>query len=831
MTRTRSSGAHAASHRAPRTGSPASGTRVGGTEAPDAQAPDAQAREAWAPDGQVRDGQVRDGQVRDGQVRDGQVRDGQVRDGQVRDGQVREAWAPDGQAPDGQAAGGQTRNAADAPAWRARAADAEARDGQAGRVAGGGVAGRGVAGGGVAGRGVAGGGVAGGGVAGGGVAGNRILGDRITGTGIRGAGDAARLTGERAASAVRALRSRPRTAAVAGAALVLLVGLLLGGGAPDPPAEQTVQAFLLAWESGQYRTAASLTTGNQKVVADELAGAYRQLDAVDLVLGMAAVSQHGGLATASFDASVNLGRGGQPWNYRGAFTLRRDGASWKVVWSPAVIAPGLRAGQRLAVVTTLPRRAQLLDATGRPLAQPSLAYVAGVRPGALKHPSVTADDLARATGLPASQMLGQILAAPSATFLKLVHLRPRAYHRLYRKLRKIPGLMIRQTTTRLFDSIAPAISGSVGTETAKVLRMTGAPYRPGTTVGLSGLQQAFQHALAGTPTTEVVVLNAAGNPVTVLSRWPGHRGTAVRTTIDSATQHAADKAVNSLPESAAIVAIRPGGGQILAVAQHKAHGMPSISALAGHYRPGQTFTIVSTAALLATGFSINTPTPCAADNKVGGEVFSNDPPEPDLGTQPLFSMDFAHACGTAFVGASLNLNARELTAAAGRFGIGASWQLPLPSFSGTLQSPTDYAQLAADSIGAGSVRISPLDMALAAGLVQSGSWHSPTLVTGAGDPGLAPREQFRSGILAQLRVLMRSAVRAGAGRPASVPGHGIYGQVGSVPMGQGKHGLQASWFVGFRAGLAFAVLVFSRSPGDTAAHVAGQFMRELKSGS
>ena len=48
-------------------------------------------------------------------------------------------------------------------------------------------------------------------------------------------------------------------------------------------------------------------------------------------------------------------------------------------------------------------------------------------------------------------------------------------------------------------------------------------------------------------------------------------------------------------------------------------------------------------------------------------------------------------------------------------------------------------------------------------------------------------------------------------------------------MGQGQHGLQASWFVGFRAGLAFAVLVFSRSPGDAAAHVAGQFLRELKS--
>jgi cell division protein FtsI/penicillin-binding protein 2 len=745
MTRTRSSGAHAASHRAPRTESPASGTQVRETGEADAAAPDAP-----------------------------------VPDAPVLDAPALDAPAIDIPAPHVQVA---MPDGPGTPASRTR------------------------------------------------VTGDRVTGDRLTGAGITEASDAARLAWERALSAVRALRARPRAAAAVGAALVLCVGLLLGWGSPEPPAEQTVQAFLLAWESGQYRAAASLTTGNQMVVAGELADAYRQLDAAALVLGMAAVSQHANTANASFNASVDLGRGGMPWNYHGRFALRRDGASWKVVWSPAVIVPGLRAGQRLAVLTTLPLRAQLLDAEGNPLAQPSLAYVAGVRPGALKHPGATADALARATGLPASQMLGQILAAPSATFLKLVHLAPPAYRRLYRKLRKIPGLMIKQTRTRLFDSIAPAISGSVGTETAKVLRMTGAPYRPGTTVGLSGLQQAFQHTLAGTPTTQVVLLDGAGRAAAVLKRWPGHRGTAVRTTIDSATQRAADSAVSSLPESAAIVVIRPRGGQILAVAQHKARDMPAISPLSGRYRPGQAFTIVSTAALLATGFSASTPTPCAAANTVGGESFSNDPPEPNLGTQPLFSTDFAHACGTAFTGASLNLNARELTTAASRFGIGASWQLPLPYFSGTVQSPTDYAQLAADSIGTGSVRVSPLDMALAAGLVQSGSWHPPSLITGAADPGLAPQGQFRGEIFSQLRALMRSAVRVGAGKPANVARSGVYGQVGSVPLGRGRHGLQASWFVGFRAGLAFAVLVYSKSSDVAAARVAGQFVRALKSGS
>jgi len=616
----------------------------------------------------------------------------------------------------------------------------------------------------------------------------------------------------------------------AAAAVVLVTGLVLGWASPDPTAEPTVQAFLLAWESGQYRTAASMTTGDPAVVARELSGAYRQLDAADLVLRIGAISQRGGTANASFNASIDLGRGGLPWTYRGRFALRRAGAGWKVIWSPAVIVPGLRSGERLAVLTTMPRRAQLVDSAGKPLAQPSLAYVAGVRPGALKHPSATADDLARVTGLPASQMLGQIVAAPSVAFLKLVHLRPTAYHRLRRRLHRIPGLIVRQTKTRLFDSIAPTISGSVGTETASVLRENGVPYQPGTTVGLSGLQQEFQRTLAGTPTTEVVVQDAAGRAAAVLKRWPGHRGTAVRTTVDSVTQRAADSALSSLPESAAIVAIRPGSGQILAVAQHTAHGAPAVSPLAGQYRPAQAFTIISTPALLATGFSASTPTPCDPDNTVGGETFSNDPPEPDLGIQPLFSTDFAHACGTAFTSASLNLNPKGLISATKLFGIGARWRLPLPFFTGAVRLPTDYAQLAADSIGTGSVRVSPLDMALAAGAIQSGSWHSPSLISRSGDPGLTRRLPWSGAVASQLRALMRAAVRTGAAKAANVAGTAVYGQVGSAPLGQDK-GLHASWFVGFRGDVAFAVLVFVKAPDASAPSAAARFLRALGAGS
>lgn len=594
-----------------------------------------------------------------------------------------------------------------------------------------------------------------------------------------------------------------------------MIAGLVGVAPSGPSATETVKSFLFDWQDADYAAAAALTTGNPAVVRHSLRAAYSQLGAADLVLSMRPITVHGDTAQAYFGASVNLGRGGLPWQYLGHFLLRRVGSAWRVVWSPSVIAPGLGPGDRLAVVTTVPPRAPLLDAVGRPLLRRSLVYKIGVIPDDLRYPLRTANRLAKVTGLAAEaqEMLGQILAAPSDSFLELVQLSPASYYRLRHKLHKVPGLRIRRLVSRIFDSTAPVITGVVGTETAKVLVEDGEPYRPGTTVGLSGLEQAYQRQLAGTPTTEVVVQNSAGRRVAVLKRWPGRVGTSVSTTIDSAVQQAAQQAVDSSGVSAAIVAIRAGGGQILAVARHSVLGVPVVSPLAGRYQPGQSFMIVSTAALFssAPGLTAATPIQCNPTNSVGGQTFANDPPEPFLGSAPRFNVDFAHACSTALVGLTLRLTASQLQNAAKNFGIGLPWRLQVPAFSGSMRTPADSGQLAAEAIGTTSaIQVSPLDMALAAGLVDSGTWHRPLLVTRPADPGLSPRTPLTAEVVSQLRHLMWSTVRSGAGHAAELPGAAVFGQVGTSPLA-GHRGEHAIWFVGFRGSVAFAVLVFTKS--------------------
>ncbi len=626
------------------------------------------------------------------------------------------------------------------------------------------------------------------------------------------------------------LRLRSRTSLPKVIAAVLVVGFgavgFAGGLWSTPSAEPTVQAFLLAWQEQQYQAAAELTTGRPAVVAAELRDAYLQLDAAAFYLAMGPITQHGNTAQAAFQASVDLGQDGAPWNYNGHFRLRQTPSGWKVVWSPSVINPGLRPGLRLALVSSTPSRALLEDAAGAPLLTPSTAYVAGVRAGRLSHPWATARALGRATRLDASQLLGWILAAPRNSFTELVVLRPGQYTRMARRLARVPGLIVRPEKVRLFTSIAPEVVGSVGTEASAALRDQGIAYRPGATIGLSGLQKAHQRELAGTATIEVVAETPSGHQVSVRARWPGQKSVPVRTTLDTRLQLAADSAVGSAGQSAALVAVQASTGRIIAVATHAAGGLPAIDPLAGRYPPGPAFTIVSTEALLAGGLSVRTPVPCLRLNDVGGRIFRNVPPERGFGSQPAFSADFAHACRTAFSGLSQRMTGRDLAAAAAGFGLGGSWHLPLPSFSGSFPPVSGVADVAAGTIGEGNVQVSPLAMAMVAGQVDSGARHVPALIASPSPAAQtkAADAPFRAADMATLRGLMRGTVHAGVARQADLPGQPVYGQVGTVGVHAGRHPVWASWFVGYRGDVAFAVLEFSRTPAASAVPLATRFL-------
>jgi cell division protein FtsI/penicillin-binding protein 2 len=610
--------------------------------------------------------------------------------------------------------------------------------------------------------------------------------------------------------------------------MVVVIGLLCVGfatsfgGASSP--EPTVQAFLLDWQQGRYAQAAALTTGNDGQVVSQLTAAYTDLDATNTFLAMNSVTQHGDTAVATFKATVDLAQTGQQWSYIGRFSLAVRNGQWFVDWAPDAINPSLGPGDRLAVLTSFSPRAPVEDSAGQPLLSSSTDYHVGVYPGRLSNMARTAAEFSLITGLSEQQVLGQIRAAPPRQFLSLLTLDPASpqFQGIWSRLVRVPGLTSQRKTERLFGSTATEVVGTIGTENSDALRAEGAAYQPGQTVGLSGLELTYQDALAGTPSTSIVVVNAAGQTVATLSTTAGQAGTPVRTTIDSHDQAVATAALAAQHNSGEIVAVDSGTGEVRALAAHQAGSvpLPPDGPLAAKLQPGMAFSIVSAAALLGTGdVSTSQPLPCQNVANVGGQTFTY---QPGPAASTTFAADFAAGCGTAFATMSEKLTARQLSTVERSFGIGTPWNLRVPGFSGSAAAVTGQAGVAAQATGTGGVLMSPLGMAMVAAEVDAGTGRTPVLV--AADPPATWQAPLSTSKLGELRQLMRQAVQSGSARAANVPGEPVFGQSGVVQTGAHAY---LSWFVGYRGSMAVAVIETGTTQAQAAAALAGAFLSHI----
>ena len=345
-------------------------------------------------------------------------------------------------------------------------------------------------------------------------------------------GPAAR-PGRKSSPAIRRAK-RSRIAALAIVVVgVLVIGLATGFGS-ELSAEPTAQAFLLDWQQQQYAAAGALTTAAPGTVTADLRGAFAQLDATQLFLTMKSVVQHGDTAEASFMATVDLAQQGRVWTYQrpvrpapGRRQLEGRVGAERRQPEPG---PGGAAGRGDAV----PGPGAGARRQGRSASGPAPAYVLGVWPGTPVQPGGDGPGLRQprpncrpgrcsARSRPPRRISSS--GSPRST--------PPPTRACAADLHDVPGLVVRPESQRLFQAKATGLVGEVGSEINEQLRAEGALYAPGTTVGLSGLEQAYQRQLLGTPTTEVVVVNSAGAQTGVLAQWPGAAGTPVRTTINS----------------------------------------------------------------------------------------------------------------------------------------------------------------------------------------------------------------------------------------------------------------------------------------------------------
>lgn len=571
-----------------------------------------------------------------------------------------------------------------------------------------------------------------------------------------------------------------------------------------------------------------MTTGNTADVSSALREAHQQLKARDLRLKVESIKSDGDTATATFRARMWLDGIGRKWSYNSRLKLRRTNGSWKVLWSPHIIHPRLGEDEKLAVVSDLPTRAPILGAEGKPLVQATPVVTIGLLPRAVTNRHRTISVLARTTKADPERMRSLIQHADPDTFVSMVTLRRSVYKQIRYQLDQLPGLRLKSATMPLpsTPNYARALLGGVGAVTDQKSPLD-APGQPGRQVRLSGLQLAFRQRLSGTPGSKVVALAANGRQTGVLARMPGQASRPVHTTINDDVQEAAEGALESLDEPAAVVAVRASTGDVLAVANRPAASTYNC-AFTGKYRPGSAFNVVTADALLGNGLQPSSSASCPRERAVGGKTFrgsGSSAPGGKEGEESSLRTSFATSCTTAFAGLSSDLPPGALRHAAAAFGIGGHWKLPLPVFTGTVPRRAGDAAKASTAVGEGGVRVSPLAMALAAAAADSGRWHPPTLVTKPRQEAEARTRPLPDDRVEQLHQLLRASVESGTAEAVDLRGEQVYGTAGTA---ERPEGAPHSWFLGFRGDIACAVLVEGGGKG-AAAPVAADFFRDAPS--
>lgn len=566
-------------------------------------------------------------------------------------------------------------------------------------------------------------------------------------------------------------------------------------------------------------------------------------------------------AKVSMSISWDIPKLTKPWTYSSAATMKRDGAGWKVDWTPTMIVSALQPGDKLSLATTYGKRGEIMDGANMPIVEDRPVEVLGINKDGLTEAQAeaSAKALASIVDIDAGDYVAKVKAFGPVAFVDAITLREAAADALDQNaLKGIKGFLAQPGTLPLAPSrtFAQAILGGVHQATAEDIEKSKGQVVAGQNVGTGGLQASFDSQLAGTPAvTLTAIRNAPGTPTdsatetstdasaaatdasgTPADAAPAQKielfsqdavdGTNVKTTLVQKMQSDAENALANVKTPSSVVVIKPSTGAILAAANGPdSNGYNT--AFLGQYAPGSTFKIATALGLFREGMSPTTTLPCTPEFTADGKKFYNAPgyAEDATGNIPM-TVAIAHSCNTAFVSQYQKLSQGKLADAAHSLGIGMSNDLGLDAFTGSIPSDSVGTEHAASMIGQGKVLVSPLDMANLMASVVKGSVSTPLLVQGHDGKAKPVTSPALSSKEAQgLRTMMRASVTDGYLELLNdLPGAPAIGKTGTAEFGTATPPHTHSWVIAAQGDLAVAVFV---EDGDLGAVTAGPIAKQM----
>jgi cell division protein FtsI/penicillin-binding protein 2 len=325
------------------------------------------------------------------------------------------------------------------------------------------------------------------------------------------------------------------------------------------------------------------------------------------------------------------------------------------------------------------------------------------------------------------------------------------------------------------------VTGEVGmAEEDELPTLARRGFPPGTPVGISGVEQAFNARLAGRPGGTLLAVADDGGSARVIGRAAPKPGAPVKTTIDPELQQTAVTALAG--RAGGVAALDPSNGDIRALAG-QAYSAPQ--------PPGSTFKMLTTIAALQKGVvSLDDTFEITNGANVGGRFISNANGEYCGGT---FREAFAESCNADFAPLGPKIGNDDFVATAERFGFNSPPSLYNNAVLEEIEPeeptiPTEIGEevdLGVTAIGQGEVLATPLMMgSIAQAIANDGVLEPTSLVLNKKlRPEKKPVRVMSKKIANELTELMIGVVNEGTGYAGAIPQGQVAGKTGTAELG------------------------------------------------
>jgi cell division protein FtsI/penicillin-binding protein 2 len=647
----------------------------------------------------------------------------------------------------------------------------------------------------------------------------------------------------------------------------------------SPNVVQAAQRFLAVWQAEDYPALYGLIAARSREAIPQAEFTQRYLrfaisatlDHLEFKVVSSVTNPSSAQATAQVMLHTHLAG---EIDSQVTLDFALEGGAWKVVWDEGLMLPELRGGNALHLdAQAPPGRGSILDRAGQPLATNSAIVSLGVvkgstspdqedrlvtvlsqltrRPGAWVRAAIDNENIAAGQYIPIGEALKEDAHAQMGA------------------LSALDGVTWQEYQGRFYvdEGLAPHVVGYVAAiQQGQEDQYQRSGYTLGERVGQSGIEYWGETYLTGQREADMRVVDAQGNPVTLLKHVDPQPAQTISLTIDSRLQLEAQRAIAGY--SGAIVVLERDTGRVLAMVsspgfdpnafecgenqvniRHCSALLEVVNdgrkrmfnrATGDGYPLGSVFKVITTAAALESGlFTAQDTLDCQNDYVIDGTVLDDwtkakgYPPSGIL-TLPEGLM---RSCDPWFyhIGELLYKqdHALDISNMARGFGLGSKTGIEgVKEEAGNVPEPTDPVEAARIAIGQNTLLVNPLQVArFMAAVGNDGTLYKPQVIEkiatadGQASVVFAPQAQGKLPVKPENLRTIQQALRRVVSDPRgtavdvfaglSIP---VYGKTGTA---QVDYDDPNAWFAGYtdtgsasRPDIAFAVIIENAGEGS-----------------